>query len=469
MPAGELSPYPEVLSRLEPGLLAGLLARDPLLWTNPQATAMAPGAAALVAGFDIEQAQARFDRFRGLMAALFPELQHLGGAVESDLHPLKHFPSSLENGPGTPSGAWFLKGDHALPVAGSVKARGGFHEVLAFAERVAFAHDLLLPGQDPLALLEPAARRLFASRTISVGSTGNLGLGIGLIAAGLGFQAEVHMSADAKEWKKARLRERGIRVVEHPGDFASALEGGRRRAVGDPNVHFVDDERSADLFLGYAVAARELAVQLAALGRAPSHDHPLFVYLPCGVGGSPGGITYGLKSLFGDAVHVFFAEPVAAPCMLVQLAAHGDEPLSVYDIGLDNRTDADGLAVAQASYLVAPLMRERLGGVFTVSDADLLCDVRRLWLTEKLMLEPSAIAAARGPLHLWNTESGQSYLARFGLHSTFANATQVIWATGGALVPAHEHARYQAEGARLLDGRSVDSTKTNHVVGAMNK
>lgn len=433
-------------SRLPSELLTGLRARRPLLWTNPQASSTA----ALAEGFDIAPARERLQRFCGLMAALFPELQATGGEVVSTLQPLAHFPASLDEGSGVPGGHWFLKGDHALPVAGSVKARGGFHEVLALAERLALQHGLLAPGQDPIALQAPAARAFFARHTIAVGSTGNLGLGIGLIAAGLGFQAEVHMSADAKAWKKARLRARGIRVVEHAGDFGAALQAGRERAASDALVHFVDDERSHELFLGYAVAADELAAQLAAQGRTPSDEQPLFVYLPCGVGGSPGGIGYGLKALFVANVHVFFAEPVAAPCMLVQLAAAGEAPLSVYDIGLDNRTDADGLAVAQASLLVAPLMRERLAGVFTVDDDTLLRDVRRLYLSEGLLLEPSAIAAARGPQRLAHTASGRDYLARHGLSQRFDQATQVIWATGGALVPEDEHARYQALGARLL-------------------
>ncbi|MFC4296428.1 D-serine ammonia-lyase [Castellaniella hirudinis] len=432
---------------LGPETLQRLLEKQALLWLSPTHDPTDDGRDL---PYDPSAAHARFERCAGLLARLFPELEAAGGRLSSPLSPIPRLQQRLSSvgEPGAGSeGAWFLKRDDILPVAGSVKARGGFHETLCLAERLTLEAGLLNADADRARLAEPSVRQYLGRHTLSVGSTGNLGLAIGLIGAGLGFHAAVHMSSDAKAWKKDRLRNCGITVIEHAGDYAAAVASGRAAALDDPLTHFVDDERSEALFLGYAAAARELLDQLQAARRPVDAAHPLFVYLPCGVGGAPGGIAYGLKRLLGPHVHCFFAEPAASPCMLVQLAADTRTPVSVHDIGLDNQTEADGLAVGLASPLVAPLMSRLLAGVFTVDDATLFRDALTLEQAEGISIEPSAAAGLRGPRWLLGSPRGRRYQQRHDLTPVIGGATHVIWSTGGALVPEDMRAQFRARGA----------------------
>ncbi len=445
MPHPDLSAAPHVAALAAP-LEAQLRRAEACLWLNPDCLAApAPGA---VDPAQMEEARRRFERAESLLARVFPALRESAGKVASPLTPAAELQRAL--GLDSASGTLWLKCDHLLPVAGSVKARGAMHEVLELAERLAIANGLLSPGDDLLALADAPARELFAQHEVAVGSTGNLGLGVGLIAKALGFRARVHMSHDAKAWKKARLRAEGVEVLEHAGDYALAVQAGREAAARNPHCHFVDDEQSHSLLLGYSVAATELKAQLTAAGVAVDAEHPLFVYLPCGVGGAPGGITLGLRACFGAHVHCFFAEPVQAPCMLLQLRAGLSKNVSVYDIGLSNRTEADGLAVAQASQLAAGLMQGRLSGVYTVADATLFQHLARAHDTQGLRLEPSAAAGLDGPPRLTQSAAGCDWLVHMGLRAQLANATHVVWTTGGALLPDAEFDPMLARGRALL-------------------
>ena len=163
--------------------------------------------------------------------------------------------------------------------------------------------------------------------------------------------------------------------------------------------------------------------------------HPLFVYLPCGVGGAPGGITFGLKQIFGDHVHCFFAEPVQAPCMLLGMATGLHHDIAVEDIGLSGNTSADGLAVGRASGFVGRLMEPILSGEVTVRDDRLDDYMRALYRAESIFIEPSACAAFQGPARLNQSEEFQNYLRLNQLNDKMENAIHIVWATGGSLVP----------------------------------
>lgn len=268
------------------------------------------------------------------------------------------------------------------------------------------------------------------------------------MSARLGFNVTVHMSADARPWKKEMLRRHGVEVVEYESDYSVAVAAGRKQARSDPSMHFVDDENSTTLFLGYAVAGRRLAGQLQAFDIPVDEKHPLFVYLPCGVGGGPGGITFGLKTVFGDAVHPVFAEPTHSPSMLLGVRTGLHDGVCVQDFGIDNVTAADGLAVGRPSGFVGRSLEHAIDGYYTVSDENLYRYLTLLRETEGLKVEPSAVAGFLGPQRVLDDAA---YLKRTKLTpKMLANATHLVWATGGSMVPPDEMNDYFRKGVELL-------------------
>ncbi len=422
-------------------LLKKIIEKEEVLWMNPLIEETEKGVTDLsVHQKDVQEAAERLQRFAPYIAEVFPETKASQGIIESPVTTIPTMKEALQSYyqvdlPGT----LLLKEDNALPISGSIKARGGIYEVLKHAETLAIDEGLITKKDNYKRFAEESFQTFFSNYKIAVGSTGNLGLSIGIMSAKLGFKVTVHMSADAKQWKKDMLREKGVTVVEYADDYSKAVDEGRRQAEADPACHFVDDENSLDLFFGYAVAGKRLAIQLKERGTVVDEEHPLFVYLPCGVGGGPGGVAYGLKLAFGDHVHCFFAEPTHSPCMLIGMMTGLHDEVSVHDFGLDNETAADGLAVGTASGFVGKTMEPLLAGCYTISDHTMFSLLKKLVDTEKIYLEPSALAGMTGPV-----QTIQHNIQ--GAHSS--NATHLVWATGGNMVPREELDAYYKEGER---------------------
>lgn len=400
-------------------MIGKITALQPIVWENP---GKKPAEEALK-GFDLKmedilEAEKRLQRFAPLIHKYFPETED--GIIESPFQELPEMKKSLETNHGKSfKGKLYGKCDNRLKIAGSIKARGGIYEVLKFAETIALENRWITLQDDYKVLGEEPYRKRFSDYKIAVGSTGNLGLSIGIISATLGFEVTVHMSRDAKSWKKDLLRKKGARVVEYTEDYGKAVEEGRKACLGDEKAHFIDDENSRDLFLGYSVAALRLKKDLEREKILVDESHPLRVYLPCGVGGAPGGIAFGLKTIFKDGVQCYYVEPTHAPCMLLGLITGKKEKLHIKDYGIDNLTEADGLAVGRPSRMVSDLSEGLIDGGYTLEDQTLLSLMKEIYDREKIKIEPSAAAGLWGPMLWEDTEK----------------TTHVAWLTGGDLIP----------------------------------
>lgn len=426
-------------------VLKDVASKKPTFWQNP---AMRPFSEVCrtidFSREDVDDAADRLQRFAPYIGKVFPETSSMAGLIESPLVPADALGNALNQSSHLPGGSLYVKLDSELPISGSIKARGGIYEVLKLAEAIAIGSGYLLQEDDYRKLDTPLLKTLFSEHTIVVGSTGNLGLSVGIMGRQLGFRVVVHMSSDAWQWKKQKLRVLGATVIEHEADYSVAVARGRDDAAADPRCHFVDDESSRDLFLGYAVAGLRLKEQFAGLSIAVDSSHPLVVYLPCGVGGGPGGVAFGLKLAFGDNVHCYFGEPTDAPAMLVGLTTGLHEKVSAADFGVEGRTIADGLAVSRPSGLVCRAMEHLVSGIFTTEDNELYRLLALAAQLEGFKLEPSAVIGFSGLSRVAKA------VTEIQIKRDFQRATHLVWATGGSMVPQSLWESDRKKGARLL-------------------
>src|SRR5699024_7894446 len=140
-------------------------------------------------------------------------------------------------------------------------------------------------------------------------------------------------------------------------------------------------------------------------------------------------------------VHCFFAEPTHSPSVLVGLVTREMDRVSVQDFGIDNRTEADGLAVGRPSEFATAISDQLVSGIYTVEDNELYRLLAMLADTEGIYLEPSATAGIPGPQQI------TPYVKKYAID--FSNATHIAWATGGSLVPENDMEMFYNKGNSL--------------------
>ena len=212
-------------------LLGEIMAHREVCWFNLETESFEAFRRTMPVGReDLLDAAERLERFRPYMARAFPETLKAQGLIESPLVEAQRMRNAMASLFGRElTGRFLVKLDSHLPIAGSIKARGGIYEVLKHAESLALERGLISMEDDYTLLDSEESRSFFGKYSIAVGSTGNLGLSIGIMGLRLGFKVSVHMSADARGGRKTSSAKGGPVLSSIRGTTAPPYPGEEKR------------------------------------------------------------------------------------------------------------------------------------------------------------------------------------------------------------------------------------------------
>ncbi len=115
---------------------------------------------------EVDEAEETLTRFSSYLKVAFPELLESQGFIESTIQDIPLIKKALERKFDVSiPGQFILKCDHALPISGSIKARGGIFEVLRHAERLAIASGKLKKRRIIMWCWERRTSKNFSSST----------------------------------------------------------------------------------------------------------------------------------------------------------------------------------------------------------------------------------------------------------------------------------------------------------------
>jgi threonine dehydratase len=250
----------------------------------------------------------------------------------------------------------WLKPESLQPI-GSFKLRGGYHAVASL----------------------PAGQR---AAGVVAHSSGNHGQAVAYAARAFGVPCTVVMPDVAEPGKIAATEALGAKVVLVPparrAEVMAELAEREGRAVIPPFDH-------PDVIAGQGTVGLEIAEDLSTVD---------VVLVPVGGGGLASGVATAVKALRPSA-KVFGVEPELAADARQSLA---EGRVVAWPTEQTYRTSADGLRT-QLSELTLAHLSERLDGIVTVSEDEILGTVGRLARQARLVVEPSGAVSVAGYLH----------------------------------------------------------------------
>ena len=153
-------------------LIKNMIDKKEIVWINPKETNYAEYEKALpINDKELKEAEERLKRFAPFIKKVFPETEETNGIIESPLEDISNMQKELEKKYNVEiPGKLYLKMDSHLPVAGSIKARGGVYEVLKHAEELSMEAGLLKLEDDYSILADKKFKDFFSKYKIQVGT-----------------------------------------------------------------------------------------------------------------------------------------------------------------------------------------------------------------------------------------------------------------------------------------------------------
>jgi threonine dehydratase len=243
-----------------------------------------------------------------------------------------------------------------LQVSGAFKARGAFNAVLNL----------------------PASQ---AARGVVTHSSGNHGAALALAARTRGIPAYVVAPHTTPAFKQQNMLRHGARLTLCEPTLAARQAAAEQllAATGATLIHPFDN---ADVMAGQGTVALELLEQVPELDA---------ILCPVGGGGLISGVAIAARGV-NARIQVLGAEPEGADDAVRSRNA------GVITAVAQPRSAADGLLATLAPSTFA-VIRTQVFAIATVSEADLIAGMRRLWEELKIVVEASSAVPAAALLN----------------------------------------------------------------------